>query len=455
MNPDKKHLQLLQRALTDLEQGFGRLPDFTSATEYDVVAGVLETVAHRMRDNYPYHHPLYVGQMLKPPHPVAHLAYTLAMSINPNNHALDGGRASSRMEKEAVEEIAKMFGWSESLGHLCGGGTMANLEALWIAREINTDANRPVVLASSQCHYTHSRVAALLAMPFRAVAADASGAMDIQALEQELQQGDVGTVVATLGTTLCGAIDPLPQILKLRDQYGFRLHVDTAYGGYFTLVDNLDPHARMAFDAIREADSVVIDPHKHGLQPYGCGCIIFKDPGVGRVYRHESPYTYFSSDEFHLGEISLECSRPGAAAVALWATMQMLPPHRHSEFAQQLQQCRQTAMQFYQWLHNSADFTPLFGPQLDIVLWAATAQSASATSRRSRQLFEIAAALDLHLAVATVPRAMCVSLQGIQDWDQDHVECLRACVMKPEHHEWLPEITARLQQSLAQLENQA
>ena len=69
----------------------------------------LKEAAERLRDNYPYHHPLYVGQMLKPPHPVARLAYALAMFLNPNNHALDGGRASSAMEREAVAGIARML----------------------------------------------------------------------------------------------------------------------------------------------------------------------------------------------------------------------------------------------------------------------------------------------------------------------------------------------------------
>ncbi len=57
------------------------------------MASVLSEVATRMADNYPYFHPLYAGQMLKPPHPVARAAYALAMAINPNNHARDGGRA--------------------------------------------------------------------------------------------------------------------------------------------------------------------------------------------------------------------------------------------------------------------------------------------------------------------------------------------------------------------------
>ena len=77
--------------------------------------------------------------------------------------------------------------------------------------------------------------------------------------------------------------------------------------------------------AIAACDSVVVDPHKHGLQPYGCGAVLFADPAVGRFYLHDSPYTYFTSDDLHLGEISLECSRAGAAAAALWLTFRLLP----------------------------------------------------------------------------------------------------------------------------------
>src|SRR6202042_2326207 len=104
-------------------------------------------------------------------------------------------------------------------------------------------------------------------------------------------------------------VDPLDEILVLQKRYGFRIHVDGAYGGYFTLAANLQASARAAYNAIPQVDSVVIDPHKHGLQPYGCGCVLFRDPTVGRFYKHDSPFTYFTSGALHLGEISLECSR--------------------------------------------------------------------------------------------------------------------------------------------------
>jgi glutamate/tyrosine decarboxylase-like PLP-dependent enzyme len=251
-------------------------------------------------------------------------------------------------------------------------------------------------------------------------------------------------VVATLGTTAGGAVDPLPEIVALRDRYDFRLHVDAAYGGYFTLASNLGSEARRAFDAMRHADSIVVDPHKHGLQPYGCGCVLFRDPGVGRFYRHDSPYTYFSSGDVHLGEISLECSRAGAAAVALWATMHALPLEPGGEFARGLEAGREAALALHRALARDTDFVPLLAPELDIVAWAVRARTASAASRRTREVFDAAARRDLHLAIATFPRAMVEPAGAVEVWDHPAVDCLRACVMKPEHREWMPEILARL-----------
>src|ERR1035441_9583747 len=97
---------LLERATELLENEFSSLPAFSQGSDLAAISQVLQTVAHRLADNYPYFHPLYAGQMLKPPHPVARAAYALAMTVNPNNHARDGGRASTEMEIEAVRGIA-------------------------------------------------------------------------------------------------------------------------------------------------------------------------------------------------------------------------------------------------------------------------------------------------------------------------------------------------------------
>ena len=412
----------LAEALQALDQRFATLPEFP-APAADCLDAALGEVAERLGDNYPYFHPLYAGQMLKPPHPVARAAYALATWINPNNHALDGGRASSEMEREAVAQIAAMFGWKEHLGHLTGGGTMANLEALWAAGLLHPGKK---IVASAQSHYTHERISGVLRLPFAKVETDARGRMELTALESLLKTGEVGCVVATLGTTATGSVDPLPEILALRQRYGFRVHIDAAYGGYFTLASNLGPEARAAFDRIAEADSIVVDPHKHGLQPYGCGCVLFRDPAVGTLYKHDSPATYFSSRQQHLGEISLECSRPGASAVALWATMRVLPLVRGGTFAQGLSACRRAALSLHARLAADARFRAPLEPQLDIVVWAP--QSGSA-----QRIFDEAAKRNLHLALARLPGRFFGSTEP-------EVHALRSVLMKPEHEEWLGRI---------------
>jgi tyrosine decarboxylase/aspartate 1-decarboxylase len=438
-------LQLLGEALPKLQQDFAHLPSFETLsgdpTSTEAMRSVLTELAGRLADNYPYFHPLYAGQMLKPPHPIARAAYALAMWINPNNHALDGGRASSRLEVEAVRDIAAMFGWTEYLGHLTSGGTFANLEALWIAGRL---APGKKIVASENAHYTHQRISSVLSLPFESIAADVRGRMDLNALESALQSGEVGTVVVTLGTTSAGAVDPLDRILDLRQRHGFRIHVDAAYGGYFKLVSNLAQDAARAYAKIHEADSIVVDPHKHGLQPYGCGCILFRDASVGRFYKHDSPYTYFTSSELHLGEISLECSRAGAAATALWATQKLLPLTLEGEFANGLACGRKAALYVYERLRQDPRFVAGPEPELDILVWAVKARTLEESSRLAAAVFEIAAEQDLHLALAQVP----ISFLEAGAWpgasSDGKVTCLRSVLMKPEHLDWVDAIWERL-----------
>jgi len=437
MKFEKDTFPSLLPALEKIESGFKNLPDIRYDSDPESVSAILLEVAERLKDNFPYFHPFYAGQMLKPPHPIARLAYMLALWINPNNHALDGGRASSIMEKEAVAELAMMIGWKDHLGHLCSGGTMANLEALWVASKLNPGKQ---IVASEQAHYTHHRISEVLQLPFQFVPCDSRARMDCDALESLLKQGNIGTVVATAGTTATGSVDPVPEIIQLKTKYNFRLHIDAAYGGYFTLLENLLPETRHAFDLLTAADSVVIDPHKHGLQPYGAGCVLFRDPAVGTFYKHDSPYTYFTSSDLHLGEISLECSRPGAAAVALWATQRLLPLIKGGRFAADLAKGREAALQLFKLLRNDNRFLTLFEPELDIVVWAPRANKASEISKQSRVFFQHASAADLHLALANFPDHLVAGHWPKVDLNQSTVTCLRSCLMKPEHLEWLPRI---------------
>jgi glutamate/tyrosine decarboxylase-like PLP-dependent enzyme len=369
--------------------------------------------------------------MLKPPHPVAWAAYAAAMLLNPNNHALDGGPATAAMEREAVAEMASMFGFETHLGHLAASGTIANLEALWVARELRPGR---VILSGDNAHYTHERMCGVLGVPHQKVPEDADGRMDLEALDGRLRAGDVGSVVATLGTTALGAVDDVDAIADLCAEHGARLHVDAAYGGFFTLIaDGGDPAvAAGPFAAVRRADSVVVDPHKHGLQPYGCGSVIFSDPAVGRLYAHDSPYTYFTSTDLHLGEISLECSRSGASAAALWTTLRALPLTRGG-LGQHVAATREAARVLEAGLAKHADVATVADAELDIVCSFARLPTASAISASAERAFDTLARDGWHVAKLRLDTAWLRRRHPWIEADAPAVTVLRSCLLKREH----------------------
>jgi glutamate/tyrosine decarboxylase-like PLP-dependent enzyme len=401
----------------------------------DRFAAAFEELTTRLKENYPFFHPRYAGQMLKPPHPAAVVGHLTTMLINPNNHALDGGPATARMEREAVAQLAAMFGYDTHLGHLTTSGTIANLEALFVARELHPGRG---IAYSADAHYTHGRMCRVLGMKGYPIPADDRGRISIDALEDILRTGEVGTVVLTAGTTGLGAVDPIHSALALRDRYGVRLHVDAAYGGFFTLLAGADgPEGLPAqpWRAIARCDSIVVDPHKHGLQPYGCGAVLFRDPDVGRFYLHDSPYTYFTSSELHLGEISLECSRAGASAAALWLTFQVLPPTPDG-LGRVLGAGRRAALRWAD-LISASDALELYQqPELDIVSYFPSVEPATLSgvdAASARVLADGMAGTDpVFLSTLKADRDAFTARHPKVSADADGARILRSVLMKPE-----------------------
>jgi glutamate/tyrosine decarboxylase-like PLP-dependent enzyme len=440
-------------AVRSWESGYGEFsPHPSLAVDPERFEAAFGELAGRLRDNYPYFHPYYAGQMLKPPHPAAVAGYLAAMLINPNNHALDGGPATSALEKEAVAQLAAMFGFDAHLGHLTSSGTIANLEALWVARELHPGRG---IAYSAEAHYTHGRMCGVLGVPGTAVPADGRGRLSVAALDDLLAGGQIGTVVATAGSTGLGAIDPVHEILPVARRHGVRVHVDAAYGGFFTLLAGRDDRAGLdpaPWRAIASCDSVVVDPHKHGLQPYGCGAVLFADPSVGRLYRHDSPYTYFTSGELHLGEISLECSRAGAAAAALWLTFRLLPPVAGDPcgLGEVLAAGRRAALDWAGLLAGSGRLELYQQPELDIVCYFPVTRppGLAAIDLASARMLAAGMADREHpvfVSTLTVPAEAFGIRHPRVAADLGQARILRSVLMKPESETYLAELHARLE----------
>jgi glutamate/tyrosine decarboxylase-like PLP-dependent enzyme len=323
-------------------------------------------------------------------------------------------------------DLARMFDFPEdALGHLTSSGTIANLEALWVARELHPDK---AIAFATDAHYTHSRMCAVLGV--EGIATDD--------LSEAVRSGRVGTIVVTAGTTGLGTVDDIERAIALRDEFGVRVHVDAAYGGFFTLLDELVPVE--SFRAIADADSVVVDPHKHGLQPYGCGAVLFRDPGVGRLYKHDSPYTYFTSGDLHLGEISLECSRAGAAAAALWLTLRSL------DLAPVLSAGVRAARAWADLLRVSSELRLHVEPQLDIVSYFADRPRASEIDAESARILDegMTAPDPVFLSTLRIDGPAFASLHPDVEMDADGVRVLRSVLMKPEHEPHVPWLHERV-----------
>jgi len=246
------------------------------------------------------------------------------------------------------------------------------------------------------------------------------------------------------------------EVLAVARRHGVRVHVDAAYGGFFTLLAGepgpagLDP---APWRAIAGCDSVVVDPHKHGLQPYGCGAVLFRDPTVGRFYSHDSPYTYFTSDELHLGEISLECSRAGAAAAALWLTFQLLPP-RPDGLGQVLAAGRRAALRWSELLCGSDRLRLYQRPELDIVSYFPVTTPASLAAIDQASARMLADGMNdpdrpVFLSTLTVDAAAFARRHPDVAADAGRARILRSVLMKPESEDYTAQLHVRIEELAA------
>lgn len=219
----------------------------------------------------------------------------------------------------------------------------------------------PVALVPDTAHYSWAKSGSLLGLGFQAVKhieVDLDGRMDMVALRAELEYcrthgHPVMQVVAVMGSTEEGAVDPLRDIVRLRDEFAglglnFAIHVDGAWGGYFNSIlrppggFGSDPadiieqhpelyvseHFREHFDALPYIDTITLDPHKSGFIPYPAGSLCYRNGEMRQLIAYHAPVVSHGNIDPNVGTYGIEGSKPGAAAASVYLSHKCIPLDR-------------------------------------------------------------------------------------------------------------------------------
>ena len=299
----------------------------------DLLAPLQQIMAQSMNPA----HPGYLGHMDPLPTTASILGDWVAAALDNNMLSVEMSPVLSRLETQLLAEIAQLFGLGPAAGGLlASGGSLANLQALTVARNRQLGcldrglAGQPpaVILASELAHTSLQKAAMVLGLGRQGlvpVPTNQQGEMDPNALADCIKgcraRGQRPfAVVATAGTTVTGSIDPLPEVHRLAQAHGLWFHVDAAYGGALIF----SPQQRHRLAGIEAADSITFNPQKWLYVTKTCASVLFRDmTQLADHFRIPAPYMHNQADCPNLGEFSLQGTRHGDG-LKLWLSLQHL-----------------------------------------------------------------------------------------------------------------------------------
>jgi aromatic-L-amino-acid decarboxylase len=290
------------------------------------------------------------------------------------NLAVDA-RAATALEEQAVRWVGDFVGYPATDGAFTSGGTISNMTALAAARERampgaraqGMGGRRAAVYCSAEVHYSITRAIEILGLGsdnLRDMPLDAARRLRpdalAEALDSDRAQGITPVaVVATAGTTLTGAIDPIDEIADVCSSRNVWLHVDGAYG---LPAASVRPEP---FAGLERADSISVDAHKWLYLPKACGVVLVREADALRqAFAHEQGYLPHQQHELHAVDITLEYSRP-FRALKMWLAFRA---HGASQFRASIERNLGEAALLYEQASEAIDFQTLpERPQLSIV----------------------------------------------------------------------------------------
>ncbi|MDW1831230.1 pyridoxal-dependent aspartate 1-decarboxylase PanP [Vibrio sp. zbq_19] len=354
----REHIVAEEKPLREIEKDFSSAqipeqPEFVS----DHTEHLLDTlVSHSVHTSSPS----FIGHMTSAlPYFLMPLS-KIMIALNQNLVKIETSKAFTPLERQVLGMLHRliygqndtfynqwMHSANHSLGAFCSGGTIANITALWVARNKALRANGSfkgvekegffkamkhygydglAVLVSERGHYSLKKAADVLGLGQEglvAVKTDANNRIivnDLKAKIVELEKQNIKpiAVIGVAGTTETGNVDPLPEIAEVCQAHSCHFHVDAAWGGA-TLMSN---HHRHLLKGVEMADSVTIDAHKQLYIPMGAGMVLFKDPDAMKSIEHHAQYILRKGSK-DLGSHTLEGSRSGMAML-VYAAMHII-----------------------------------------------------------------------------------------------------------------------------------
>jgi len=343
-----EHIVAREKPLHEIEQNFNasEIPEQPQYVSDHTEFLLNNLVAHSVHTSSPR----FIGHMTSAlPYFLLPLA-KLMVGLNQNLVKIETSKAFTPLERNVLgmlhhlvyqQDAAFYQRWmhsaQHSLGAMCSGGTVANMTALWVARNLllkpttgfagiaseglaagllHYGYKRLTIMVSERGHYSLGKAADVLGIGRKnliAVATDENNRIKIDALREacaavQADGGQVLAIIGVAGTTETGHIDPLDKMADVASEVGAHFHVDAAWGGATLLSNN----HRQLLHGIERADSVTIDAHKQMYVPMGAGMVLFRDPSMVRAIEHHAEYIIRHGSK-DLGAHTMEGSRPGMA----------------------------------------------------------------------------------------------------------------------------------------------